>query len=185
MKRKIMKRKITSRELCFIALFAAIISVVSQLSIPMPYGVPMTLQTFIIPLVGMVLGAKNGMISTVIYLLLGAIGIPVFAGFQGSIASFFGPTGGFLISFPLMAFFAGWGAEKNNKVSLLLGLVLGAISNFVFGIIIFSFVTSSPLHIAFVATTLPFIPTAIIKIFLIFIFGNKIRESILKRGLYI
>lgn len=180
-----MKRKTKSRELCFIAVFTAIISVVSQLSIPMPYGVPMTLQTFIIPLVGMVLGAKSGMISTVIYLMLGAMGIPVFAGFQGSMASFFGPTGGFLISFPLMAFFAGWGAEKNNKLLLLLGLILGAVSNFVFGIIIFSFVTSSPLHIAFVATTLPFIPTAIIKIFLIFIFGNKIRESIFKRGLYI
>ena len=54
------KLKFSVRELCFIGIFTAMITVTSQLSIPMPYGVPMTLQTFFIPFAGVVLGAKNG-----------------------------------------------------------------------------------------------------------------------------
>ena len=63
------------KDLCFIAVFTAIICVLSQISIPMPAGVPMTLQTLIIPLSGIVIGKKKGTYSTLLYLLLGAVGI--------------------------------------------------------------------------------------------------------------
>ena len=82
----------------------------AQISIPMPGGVPMTMQTFAITLAAVVLGAKLSTVSSVIYLLLGAVGVPVLANFSGGFDKFIGPTGGFLISFPLMAFIIGWGA---------------------------------------------------------------------------
>ena len=68
------------KDIIYIAVFTAIIAVLAQISIPMPGGVPMTMQTFAVPLAGIVLGAKRGTISTLIYVLLGFIGVPVFAG---------------------------------------------------------------------------------------------------------
>ena len=93
------------RDICYSGLFAAVISIMAQISIPMPGGVPMTMQTFAITLAAVVLGAKLSTVSSVIYLLLGAVGVPVLANFSGGFDKFIGPTGGFLISFPLMDIF--------------------------------------------------------------------------------
>ncbi len=70
------------RDICYIALFTALIAVLAQISIPLPGGVPLTLQTFAVPLAGLVLGSKRGTIATAVYVLLGAVGVPVFAGFS-------------------------------------------------------------------------------------------------------
>ena len=102
------------REICYSGLFAAVIAIMAQISIPMPGGVPMTMQTFAITLAAVVLGAKLSTVSSVIYLLLGAVGVPVLANFSGGFDKFIGPTGGFLISFPLMAFIIGWGADHRH-----------------------------------------------------------------------
>ena len=115
----------TAKDLCQTGIFTALIVVCSQLSIPMPAGVPMTLQTFIIPLAGIVLGAKRGTIATCIYVLLGAVGLPVFAGFAGGLGILFGMTGGFILSFPLMALFAGLGSRRDKKSMTILGLIIG------------------------------------------------------------
>ncbi|RVU54982.1 biotin transporter BioY [Anaerosphaera multitolerans] len=178
-------KKLTIKDLCYVGIFTAIISVVSQISIPMPYGVPMTLQTFIIPLAGIILGARKATLATIIYILLGSIGIPVFAGFSSGLGILLGPTGGFIISFPLMAWLAGLGAEKEKHLYLLLGLITGAIANYLVGMLMFSLVTSNSLQTAFIACVLPFIPTAIIKIFLVDILGRKIKKVVYKSGLYI
>ena len=102
------KSKFSIQEICYVGLFTAVIAVMAQISIPMPMGVPMTMQTFAITLAAVVLGAKLSTISCVVYLLLGAVGVPVLANFSGGFDKFVGPTGGFLISFPLMAFIIGW-----------------------------------------------------------------------------
>ncbi len=102
------------REICYSGLFAAVIAIMAQISIPMPGGVPMAMQTFAITLAAVVLGAKLSTVSSVIYLLLGAVGVPVLANFSGGFDKFIGPTGGFLISFPLMAFIIGWGADHRH-----------------------------------------------------------------------
>ena len=108
------KSAFTVKETCYAGLFAAVIAIMAQISIPMPGGVPMTMQTFAVTLAAIVLGAKLSTVSTVIYLILGAAGVPVLAGFTGGLAKFVGPTGGFLISFPLMAFVIGWGVEHRK-----------------------------------------------------------------------
>ena len=85
------------RSLCQIALFAAIIAVCSQIQIPLT--VPFTMQTFAVFSALAILGGKNGTISILIYIALGAIGVPVFAGFSGGIGVLFGTTGGYILGF--------------------------------------------------------------------------------------
>ena len=173
--------QLTVKQISRIGLFTALTIILSQISIPMPYGVPMTLQTFIIPLVAVLLGKKEGTFVALIYILLGLIGIPVFAGFSGGASIFFGPTGGFILSFPLMAYLSGIGSEKESKSQVLLWLLMGAVVNYVVGMFYFSYVTSSSLMVAFTACVLPFIPTALIKIGLIFIVSEKLKPMVYKK----
>ena len=108
------KSKFSVRDICYAGLFAAVIAVMAQISIPMPLGVPMTMQTFAITLAAVVLGSKLSAIATLVYLALGAVGVPVLANFSGGFDKFVGPTGGFLISFPLMAYIIGLGMEHRD-----------------------------------------------------------------------
>jgi len=169
-------RKISVNDLCMMGIFTAVIAVMSQIMIPMPYGVPMTLQTLAIPMAGIMLGSKKGTLATIIYMLVGAVGVPVFAGFAGGLGIVFGPTGGFIMSFPILAFAAGIGAEKNNKWSIWIGLVAGVIINYICGVIYFSLYTSNDLITSFTACVLLFIPTDIVKIITAGMLCTKIRR---------
>ena len=173
--------QLTVKQISRIGLFTALTIILSQISIPMPYGVPMTLQTFIIPLVAFLLGKKEGALVAIIYIMLGLIGLPVFAGLSGGASIFFGPTGGFIFSFPLMAYCSGVAKEKNQKVHQISWLAIGAILNYLVGMFYFSFVTSSSLIVAFTACVLPFIPTAIIKIFLVYVVGQKLKPLVYQK----
>ena len=97
------KLKITS--MIYIALMAVIITICSWISIPGP--VPFTLQTFAVFTALLLLGTRDGLISITVYLLLGAVGVPVFSGFSGGIGHLLGPTGGYLIGFIVMGFVFG------------------------------------------------------------------------------
>ena len=175
--------KLTVQEVCSIGLFAAIIAVCAQISIPMPYGVPMTLQTFAIPLAGVVLGAKNGMIAALVYVLLGMVGVPVFAGFTGGIGIVFGRTGGFILAFPFMAFAAGVGAKKDNLAWLVLWLTIGAVVLYTVGMLVFSLVAPAALWVSFTLVVVPFLPTEVIKIVLVILFGKLINKALKFRGM--
>jgi biotin transport system substrate-specific component len=173
--RKILKKnKMTTRDITFIALFAALTAVMAQISIPMPLGVPMTMQTFAVSLAGMLLGARRGAIATLVYVLLGAVGVPVFANFTGGLQIIVGMTGGFIISFPIMAWLVGFGAQKRSALAVTLGLLAGTLVNYVFGMIMFSAVTGYSLYASFNACVLPFIPTTIIKMAAAGVIGVKI-----------
>lgn len=89
------------------ALFAAVIAVAAQITVPLPTQVPITLHTFAVALCAAVGGALVGTVSTTVYVLLGAVGIPVFAGMRGGFDVLLGPTGGFLFGFIAMAFCCG------------------------------------------------------------------------------
>ena len=171
------------RDLCYIALFATLIIVCSQFEIPLPGGVPMTLQTLIIPIAGIVLGARRGTIATIVYLLLGAVGLPVFAGFSGGISKLAGMTGGFLLSFPIMAWCAGMFSKKNDYIMTAIGLVVGAAANYAVGSIMFMALTKMDLAGTLAACVIPFIPTAIIKIVLAEILGLLLKKTLIQAGL--
>ncbi len=181
---------LSTAELTQIAVFTAIIAILSQLSIPMPAGVPMTLQTLIIPIAGIVLGRKKGTFATLLYLLIGAVGLPVFSGFKGGLGNLIGMTGGFLISFPVLSYTAGLGDVLGKKISsgkskmslyyvvLVASLLIGATINYVFGTIWFMIVTSSDFIYSFTACVVPFIPTAIIKIIITAILGKQLKKRL-------
>lgn len=166
------KNFFTIQELCIIGLTTALICVIAPFSLPMPLGVPMTLQSFIITLMAIVLGAKRGATAALIYILLGAFGLPVFSNFTGGWQCLTGPTGGFILSFPIMAYVIGLGS------SLWLGILAGTVINFAFGIAMFCLVTESSFTVGFTTCVLPFIPLTIIKWILAYIIGINIRKRI-------
>lgn len=77
--------------------------------------IPMTLQSLVLLMLAAVLGKKNGTIITALYLLAGAVGLPVLAGFQSGFEHFAGRTAGFLWAFPLVSFYLGWQIERGQK----------------------------------------------------------------------
>ena len=166
------KNFFTIQELCIIGLTTALICVIAPFSLPMPLGVPMTFQSFIITLMAIVLGAKRGATAALIYILLGAFGLPVFSNFTGGWQCLIGPTGGFILSFPIMAYVIGLGS------SLWLGILAGTVINFAFGIAMFCLVTESSFTVGFTTCVLPFIPLTIIKWILAYIIGINIRKRI-------
>ena len=171
--------KTSVKDLCSIAIMAAVTVVMAQIAIPMPLGVPMTMQTFAVTMAGVILGSKKGGMSILVYVLLGAIGVPVFAGFSGGIQNLIGPTGGFIISFPIMAYVIGLGVEMRKKKGMFtLMLILGTVLNYVVGVIMFCIVMESSVMTALSACVIPFIPTAIIKAVLASVLGLQIRKRL-------
>ncbi len=124
------KRNINSHilDIVYIAMFAAIITVCSQISIPTT--IPFTLQTFAVFAAAAMLGLKRGTLSVLVYILLGIIGIPVFAGFSGGIGTLMGATGGYIIGFIFTAVIVGFMTDKLGRklwvlaVSMVLGLLI-------------------------------------------------------------
>jgi biotin transport system substrate-specific component len=169
--------RFSTRDICFMGIFTASIAVMAQISIPMPLGVPMTMQTFAVSLAGVMLGAKRGFLSAVIYVLLGIAGFPVFANFSGGLGTVLGPSGGFIISFPIMAALTGFGSDRGAR-ALAVGLLAGAVVNFAAGAAMFSAVTGKGLDVAFAACVLPFIPTAVVKAVAAGALGFKIRKRL-------
>lgn len=90
--------------MCVIAVFTALMCALSPLTVPMPIGVPITLQTFVITVTAFLLGAKKSVAAVICYILLGVAGLPVFSGFAAGADALLSPTGGFIFAFP---FFAG------------------------------------------------------------------------------
>ena len=104
----------------FAALFAALTGAVAWFKIPLPFTpVPITLQTLMVLLSGAMLGAYYGALAMLLYLIVGAIGWPVFAGGSSGVGALLGPTGGYLFSYPIAAFAIGKMLEK-KKLNLFL-----------------------------------------------------------------
>ena len=179
---------LVTKNIAQIGIFATILVICAQIIIPMPFGVPLTMQTFGILLAGIILGAKKGFIAVLVYLLLGAIGLPVFQGFSGGVAPFAGPTGGFLLSFPLMPIIVGFGMRMGRKVKnsiskhflLVVVLFVAVFVNLFTGLLFFSINMSTNLTQAFQVTVLPFVFVEIIKIAGASILGTSVRAALLK-----
>ena len=93
------------------ALMAAVTAVAAQITVPLT-PVPFTLQVLAVILSGLLLGARIGALAQAVYVLVGAVGVPVFSGFTGGLGHVFGPTGGYLISYPIAAAVAGLAAQS-------------------------------------------------------------------------
>ena len=91
--------QLTTKKIILTGMFTAIIAVLSQLAVPMPSGVPATLQTLAIVFCGLLLGWRTGVMSVGLYITIGAIGLPVFSAFRSGLGTIFGVTGGFIFGF--------------------------------------------------------------------------------------
>lgn len=156
--------KLTSREMVLAGIFAAVISILSQFTLP--FGpIPLTLQTFAVGFVVTILGKKVGTIAVAIYLLMGMIGLPVLAGGSAGISHYFGPTGGFLVGFIFQAYFTGAILAKTrfNYVWSIAANLVGAFITLFFGALWLKFSGNLPWNAAFSAGMIPFILPGIIK----------------------
>jgi biotin transport system substrate-specific component len=111
---------------------SAVIAVCARLVLPLPFTpVPLTLANFGVLLVGLALGSKRGFAAAALYLAWGAMGLPVFSPVGvGGIAQLFGPTGGYLLAYPVVAFLAGWISER-GRTSLARNVVGGVVAELV------------------------------------------------------
>lgn len=154
-----------TKSMVLCALMSAVICICAPLAIPLPGGVPVSLATFAVMLTGSVLDRKTAVISTALYLLLGWIGLPVFAGYGSGFTYLFGPTGGFLLGYLPLAYFSGCFIDKQKTIpSLLKGIVIGECILYTIGTVWFSIVTKTPLLSGLSLCVLPFIPGDIVKI---------------------
>lgn len=155
-------------------LFVTVLTVVAaQVSIPLPFTpVPFTLQPMVVLLGGAALGSRLGMSSQVLYLLVGLAGLPVFAAspvLPQGFARLLGPTGGYLMSYPIAAFVAGYLAERGfdrRYVTSVAAMGAGLAVIFACGIVWLAFgAPHAGLSTAVRTGLVPFIPADILKIF--------------------
>lgn len=158
---------IKQKAMIFAALFASLTAAVSFFKIPLAFTpIPITLQTIIVLLSGAMLGANYGALAMIIYLLLGVIGLPVFAGGSSGIGVLLGPTGGFLLGFPIAAFVIGKLVRTKKITALLFAMLAGTLIIYVFGAIQATLVTHQGLPAIFAGWILPFIIGDAIKLLL-------------------
>ena len=156
------------RNMVFTALFAALICVAAPFSIQVG-PIPISLATFAIYLTGAILGGKRGMVATIVYIMLGAVGLPVFSGFRGGFGVLFGMSGGYIIGYIPLVLITGIFAEMNSKmiyraILTVIGMILATAALYTFGTIWYMIVSGSDLVTALTACALPFIPGDAIKI---------------------
>lgn len=141
-----------------IAMLAAMLALLSQLAIPMPSNVPLTLQTFAVALCACLGGIHKGVSAVAVYLAVGAVGVPVFSGFRGGFGVLLGYTGGFLWGFLLLACFCAFGIRlKNRWLSILTGCV-GVLLCHLCGVLQYVLVTGLPLGESVFVVSLPYLP---------------------------
>jgi biotin transport system substrate-specific component len=158
---------IKESRLLWIFSFSILTAVAAQITIPVE-PVPFTLQTMMVILAGALLGARNGAYSQIVYLFLGVIGLPVFAQVPDASVGFarlFGPTGGYLLSFPIAAFFTGYLIEKNqNYFMIILSMFLGNVIILLIGTLYLNFAYLHNLSEAIKAGAVVFTVWSVIKI---------------------
>lgn len=159
----------------FAALFAALTAAFGWFKIPLPFTpVPITLQTLMVLLSGAVLGSKFGALAMIIYLILGVIGLPVFSGGSSGFGALLGPTGGFLLSFPVAAFVVGKLAKTKKLSMLLFAMFIATLIIYTMGAVQGSIVTRLGLNAIFIGWILPFIIGDAIKLLLAALIAKSI-----------
>ena len=171
-------KRISTKNLVLTGMFTAVLAVLSQISIPMPSGVPVTLQTFAVALCACVLGWKFGAASVLVYLLLGAVGVPVFAGFNGGLGVIVGATGGFLIGFLPMVVLTGLFTPAKNKVGTVACSVLGLGICHLLGTVQFMLVMERGFVESFLLVSVPYLFKDVISVVLAFAVGAAIKKAL-------
>lgn len=178
--------------LALAALLAALTAVTGGLAIPLPFTpVPVTLQVFFVFLAGSLAGPFYGALSMLLYLAMGALGLPVFSRFGAGVGHLIGPTGGYLFAFPIAAFINGLITSKKSGtllreyVGVLCGMAAALATIYVLGVGWLSAYLQRPFFNVILVGALPFIPVDILKMVVAAPIAVRLRRelaSILSRG---
>ena len=161
--------KFLKKNLAIIALFAALTAVLSQIVIPIG-PVPINLALISVFVAGGLLGWKSGAVSQIIFVLLGGLGLPIFAGFNGGIGAILGPTGGFIIGYiPCVMLI---GCIKQRWLGMLLGLAVV----YIMGISWYIYITGSSLAVAIMICVAPFLVGDFVKIVISLLAIKRLRR---------
>lgn len=170
-------QKIKTKQMVLIALMTAVTCVLGPLSIPLPFSpVPISLTNFTIFLAIFVLGMKNGTISFIIYLLLGAVGVPVFSSFRGGLQVLAGPTGGYLIGFIFLALIMGFALDHFDRklVPTIIGMIIGMAVCYAFGTVWLAKLLSLSFKEGLMMGVIPYLAGDVAKIIIAAIVGPKL-----------
>ncbi len=177
-----------TKNLVLCAVCAAIICVLAPIAVPIAGMVPITLATFAIMLSGVLLGGRLGALSVVIYLIIGAVGVPVCAGYTPALPRLLGPTGGYLVGFIPLAFLCGaiysrWG--KNSRgvkkyAFMLLGMIVGNVVLYAFGTAWFCILNNVSVIYALTLCVIPFLIGDALKIAAVMILAPVLEKAIAK-----
>ena len=182
-------KKQTTLSIAFTGLFAAIIAVLSQIAIPLPTNVPITLQTFAVAMAGYFLGWKWGTLSTVVYVLLGAVGVPVFANWSGGFGVIAGFTGGFIYGFIPMALLCGLGAKlcsdkiSGKAVAIVFGLA-GLVCCHLLGAMQYAILSNISFGKSLLAVSVPFLLKDGLSVFAAYLVSVELISRLAKTGCY-
>ena len=176
-------QKNRTNALAMTALMAAVISVVSPFAIPIG-PISLSLCTLILYTVPYILGWKQGAAATLVFLLLGAVGAPVFTGFQGGMGKVLGPTGGYLAGYIPMVILTGLAIQyfPKNRVLQFLGMIAATAVLYVLGTAWYCFQASSDLQTALKWCVIPFIPGDLIKMAIAAAAGPLLRDRLKTAG---
>jgi biotin transport system substrate-specific component len=170
----------TLRRMVYAAMFGALTAIGSFIVIPLQ-PLPMTLQTLFTGLAGVVLGGYTGALSQIIYVLLGIIGLPVFAGGKAGFGTLLGPTGGYLIGFIVGAYVIGKIIEARREAGLawiIMALVVGNLVIYTLGTLQLSLVTHFSLLKSLMVGVVPFLPGDLLKLLAAAWLALKLRKNI-------
>ena len=157
------------------ALFTAVITATAWISLPTPFGVNLAFTVFGIALSSFVLDGNSGVICTLVYILLGAAGIPVFSRFTGGIGVLFGVSGGFLWGFIILSFVCG-NAKRIDKKGLRYALMtVSVLFCHAAGVAQFSLVSGNNVLTSFLSASFPFLLKDITVVFLAYFISKKIK----------
>lgn len=165
-------------DLTVIPLFAAITAVLSQITVPMPSGVPITLQTFAVALCGYFLGAKKGTAAIGVYILLGAVGVPVFTGLKGGFVCLFSVTGGFIWGFLALCALCGLSFRK-KPIRIAFGLIGLAVLHFC-GAVQYAFLMGIDFVQSFLTVSAPYLIKDAVSVVLAFVLAETVRKAAVK-----
>lgn len=172
-----------TKEMTKIALFTALICICAPISIPIPISaVALTLGTFALYLAAYVLVPKSALMATVLYLLLGAVGLPVFSGYMGGLSRFVSAGGGYLMGYPILVYGSSVAIHRfpKNRGLQLLGMFLATCCTYVLG----TFWMAKTMNMTFFAM-LPagvfvFLPLDVVKMVVACSLGKKIKGYLSK-----
>lgn len=173
--------RLSTRHLVLIALMTAITCIFAPLSVPIPVSpVPISLTNLVLLISIYILGWKYATFSFLIYLLLGAAGLPVFSGFSGGLGKLAGPTGGYLIGFIFMAIIAGLFVNyfPNNRILIVIGMILATAVTYAFGTAWLAFQLDQTFIAALSIGVIPYLPGDTIKIIIAIIVGPLLKSRL-------